>query len=89
MHISPNGVGFVKAEVKRGVLPRMLEEILDTRIMVKGAMKKAKQDKVGGGWLMGGTLSHQISMTFHPLHNFNKATSSEPKLLIFQPIIKF
>lgn len=25
---------------------RMLEEILNTRIMVKGAMKKAKEDKV-------------------------------------------
>ena len=25
----------------------MLEEILNTRIMVKGAMKKAKHDKVG------------------------------------------
>lgn len=44
--MSPNRVGFVKAGVKRGVLPRMLEEILNTRIMVKGAMKKAKDDKV-------------------------------------------
>ena len=26
----------------------MLEEILNTRIMVKGAMKKAKHDKVSG-----------------------------------------
>lgn len=46
IHISPNGVGFVTADVKRGILPRMLEEILNTRIMVKGAMKKAKEDKI-------------------------------------------
>ncbi|XP_066919058.1 uncharacterized protein [Clytia hemisphaerica] len=45
-HVSPNGVGFVTANVKRGILPRMLEDILNTRIMVKGAMKKAKEDKV-------------------------------------------
>jgi len=38
--VSPNGVGFVDAATRPGVLPRMLAEILDTRIMVKGAMKK-------------------------------------------------
>lgn len=37
--VSPNGVGFVDAATRPGVLPRMLAEILDTRIMIKGAMK--------------------------------------------------
>lgn len=37
--ISPCGVVFVKSEVREGVLPRMLKEILDTRFMVKKAMK--------------------------------------------------
>ncbi|CAN0016841.1 unnamed protein product [Lampetra fluviatilis] len=37
--ISPNRVSFVKASVRKGVLPRMLEEILQTRIMVKHCMK--------------------------------------------------
>ncbi|RXN14092.1 DNA polymerase zeta catalytic subunit [Labeo rohita] len=43
--VSPNGVAFVKASVRRGVLPRMLEEILKTRIMVKQSMKAYKNDK--------------------------------------------
>ncbi|KAM8952408.1 DNA polymerase zeta catalytic subunit isoform 2-T2 [Pelodytes ibericus] len=43
--VSPNGVAFVKDSVRKGVLPRMLEEILKTRIMVKQSMKQYKQDK--------------------------------------------
>ncbi|XP_032877895.1 DNA polymerase zeta catalytic subunit [Amblyraja radiata] len=43
--ISPNGVAFVKPSVRKGVLPRMLAEILKTRIMVKQTMKDNKKDK--------------------------------------------
>lgn len=43
--VSPNGVAFVKASVRKGVLPRMLEEILKTRIMVKQSMKDYKEDR--------------------------------------------
>nr|XP_057925939.1 DNA polymerase zeta catalytic subunit [Doryrhamphus excisus] len=43
--VSPNGIAFVKASVRKGVLPSMLEEILNTRIMVKQSMKAYKQDK--------------------------------------------
>ncbi|XP_069830948.1 DNA polymerase zeta catalytic subunit isoform X2 [Dendropsophus ebraccatus] len=43
--VSPNGVAFVKASVRKGVLPRMLEEILKTRIMVKQSMKEYKGDR--------------------------------------------
>ncbi|CAK8544655.1 unnamed protein product [Lathyrus sativus] len=38
--LTPNGVMFVPSKVQRGILPRLLEEILSTRIMVKQAMKK-------------------------------------------------
>ncbi|XP_055816734.1 DNA polymerase zeta catalytic subunit [Solanum dulcamara] len=38
--LTPNGVMYVPPKVRKGVLPRLLEEILDTRIMVKTAMKK-------------------------------------------------
>ncbi|KAG8582486.1 hypothetical protein GDO81_008073 [Engystomops pustulosus] len=43
--VSSNGVAFVKASVRKGVLPRMLEEILNTRIMVKQSMKQYKEDR--------------------------------------------
>lgn len=43
--VSPNGVAFVKPSVRKGVVPSMLEEILNTRIMVKQSMKTHKQDK--------------------------------------------
>lgn len=44
MSISPCGVAFVPPSVRRGILPMMLEEILNTRIMVKRMMKKYKDD---------------------------------------------
>ncbi len=34
VNISPGGVVFVKPLIRKGVLPQMLSEILDTRIMV-------------------------------------------------------
>lgn len=40
MLFTPNNVMYVPSKVRRGVLPRLLEEILSTRIMVKQAMKK-------------------------------------------------
>ncbi|XP_034088737.1 DNA polymerase zeta catalytic subunit [Gymnodraco acuticeps] len=43
--VSPNGIVFIKSSVRRGILPSMLEEILNTRIMVKQSMKTYKQDK--------------------------------------------
>ena len=42
--VSPCGVAFVKEEVKEGVLPRMLREILDTRLMIKASMKVHKNN---------------------------------------------
>ncbi|XP_077293942.1 DNA polymerase zeta catalytic subunit [Arctopsyche grandis] len=42
---SPCGVGFVKSSVRKGILPDMLQNILNTRFMVKKAMKKYKNDK--------------------------------------------
>ena len=45
--IAPNGVGYVPPEVRPGVLPRMLQEILATRVMIKDVMKKTPAtDKV-------------------------------------------
>ncbi|XP_060769511.1 DNA polymerase zeta catalytic subunit isoform X2 [Neoarius graeffei] len=45
INISPNGVAFVKASVRKGLLPRMLEEILHTRLMVKSVMKSYSGDE--------------------------------------------
>ncbi|EGI67174.1 DNA polymerase zeta catalytic subunit [Acromyrmex echinatior] len=39
INFSPCGVAFVKKEVRQGILPRMLSEILNTRLMVKESMK--------------------------------------------------
>ncbi|KAF8846392.1 hypothetical protein BDN67DRAFT_940224 [Paxillus ammoniavirescens] len=43
--IAPNGIMYVKPIVRQGLLGRMLTELLDTRVMVKHAMKSAKGDK--------------------------------------------
>ncbi|XP_076686257.1 DNA polymerase zeta catalytic subunit isoform X1 [Andrena cerasifolii] len=44
INFSPCGVAFVKPEVRQGILPRMLTEILETRLMVKESMKLHKND---------------------------------------------
>lgn len=43
--VSPNGMVFVKPVIRKGLLGRMLTELLDTRVMVKQAMKLVKDDK--------------------------------------------
>uniref|UniRef100_A0A8D0DQT0 DNA polymerase zeta catalytic subunit n=1 Tax=Salvator merianae TaxID=96440 RepID=A0A8D0DQT0_SALMN len=43
--VSPSGIAFVKPSVRKGILPKMLEEILKTRIMVKQSMKAYKHDR--------------------------------------------
>lgn len=42
IHVSPAGVAFLDKSFIKGVVPEMLEQILDTRQMVKRAMKKWK-----------------------------------------------
>lgn len=39
VNYAPCGVAFVKSEVRQGILPRMLSEILNTRLMVKESLK--------------------------------------------------
>nr|CAD7197558.1 unnamed protein product [Timema douglasi] len=46
LNISPCGVAFVDAGVRQGILPRMLQEILETRLMVKKSMKEHKGNKI-------------------------------------------
>nr|XP_019013605.1 uncharacterized protein I206_01675 [Kwoniella pini CBS 10737]OCF52386.1 hypothetical protein I206_01675 [Kwoniella pini CBS 10737] len=43
--VTPNGMIFVKPAVRKSLLAKMLGEILDTRVMVKHAMKGARSDK--------------------------------------------
>lgn len=40
VHISPCGVAYVKKNIRHGVLPKMLSELIVTRAMVKDQMKK-------------------------------------------------
>jgi DNA polymerase zeta len=44
--VAPNGMMYVKSRIRKGLLGRMLTELLDTRVMVKQAMKGVKNDKV-------------------------------------------
>ncbi|KAF8571349.1 hypothetical protein P879_05171, partial [Paragonimus westermani] len=45
VNISPNGVVFVNSTVREGVLPRILRQLLTTRLMIKDSMKLYKCDK--------------------------------------------
>ncbi|XP_055607280.1 DNA polymerase zeta catalytic subunit isoform X2 [Uranotaenia lowii] len=44
--VSPCGVAFLKSSVREGILPRMLNEILSTRLMVKASMKLHKENNI-------------------------------------------
>lgn len=44
--VSPNGIMFVKPTLRKSLLAKMLGELLDTRVMIKQAMKGWKSDKV-------------------------------------------
>ncbi|KAF3314982.1 DNA polymerase zeta [Orbilia oligospora] len=46
INIAPNGMMYVKPEVRKSLLAKMLGEILETRVMVKEGMKNDKQDKM-------------------------------------------
>ena len=39
VHVAPNGSAFLTADARMGVLPQLLREILETRVMIKTAMK--------------------------------------------------
>ncbi|GAA5965048.1 hypothetical protein JCM8115_005696 [Rhodotorula mucilaginosa] len=43
--VSPNGMMFVKPEIRKSLLAKMLSELLDTRVMVKSSMKAVQQDR--------------------------------------------
>ncbi|KAG0225642.1 DNA polymerase zeta, partial [Actinomortierella wolfii] len=45
IHVAPNNVMYVNQDIRRGLLGRMLSEILETRVMVKKAMKDQPNDK--------------------------------------------
>jgi DNA polymerase zeta len=46
INIAPNGMMYVKPEIRKSLLARMLSEILETRVMVKAGMKVDKDDKI-------------------------------------------
>lgn len=45
INIAPNGMMYVKPEIRKSLLAKMLTEILETRIMVKAGMKQDKDDR--------------------------------------------
>lgn len=49
--VSPNGIMFVKPEIRKSLLAKMLSELLDTRVMIKRAMKDYKEDSVSATFI--------------------------------------
>ncbi|KAF2435775.1 hypothetical protein EJ08DRAFT_603832 [Tothia fuscella] len=45
VNIAPNGLMYVRPEMRKSLLAKMLGEILETRVMVKSGMKEDKDDK--------------------------------------------
>jgi DNA polymerase zeta len=45
INIAPNGMMYVKPEMRKSLLAKMLGELLETRVMVKSGMKQDRDDK--------------------------------------------
>ena len=45
INITPNGMMYTKAEIRKSLLAKILTEILETRVMVKSGMKQDKDDR--------------------------------------------
>lgn len=45
LNVAPNGMMYVKPEMRKSLLAKMLGEILETRVMVKSGMKVDRDDK--------------------------------------------
>ena len=45
INIAPNGIMYVRPELRKSLLAKMLGEILETRVMVKSGMKVDRDDK--------------------------------------------
>ena len=62
--MTPNGMIFVKPAVRKSLLAKMLGEILDTRVMVKQAMKGARGNKVSAGdiWMVSAYAQSLLSL---------------------------
>lgn len=46
INIAPNGIMYVRPELRKSLLAKMLGEVLETRVMVKSGMKVDKDDKI-------------------------------------------
>lgn len=67
-YISPNGVLFAPWSQRRGILPRMLQELLDTRVMVKNAMK-GLSGKPGSGQVAAMRMMHARQFALKMISN--------------------
>jgi DNA polymerase zeta len=45
INIAPNGMMYVKPDMRKSLLAKMLGELLETRVMIKSGMKQDKDDK--------------------------------------------
>jgi DNA polymerase zeta len=45
INIAPNGMMYVKPEMRKSLLAKMLGELLETRVMIKSGMKQDKDDR--------------------------------------------
>ncbi|KAL9599971.1 MAG: hypothetical protein Q9179_003388 [Wetmoreana sp. 5 TL-2023] len=45
INVAPNGMMYIKPDIRKSLLAKMLGEILETRVMVKSGMKADKDDK--------------------------------------------
>jgi DNA polymerase elongation subunit (family B) len=63
--VTPNGMIFVKENVRKSLLAKMLSEFLDTRVMVKSAMKTMKDDIVSSSVFASNSILSLIPTNRH------------------------
>lgn len=74
--VAPNGDMFLAASARRGVLPQMLEEILQTRIMVKRAMKSISVEDDRDLWKLLNARQFGLKMIANVTYGYASASFS-------------
>lgn len=74
--VSPNGMMFAKERVRKSLLAKMVGELLETRVMVKGSMKAVADDKVRP--CLSPSLAHEADIALVDLAGPHQAPQRSP-----------
>eukprot|EP01083_Nonionella_stella_P301945 1038821_1 len=71
--ISPNGIMFVKPHIRKGILNRMVQELLDTRIMTKKTMQNIDKNNEEKLYKLLNARQYSLKLTCNVTYGYTAA----------------